>query len=67
LEPSPGPKAEEWIKSAGFINVQHEIHPIPTGKWPKDKKLVSKQYLSVLVAYAFASERSWRVRSRRLS
>ncbi|KAF2181082.1 S-adenosyl-L-methionine-dependent methyltransferase [Zopfia rhizophila CBS 207.26] len=39
LEPHPGPKLENWVKEAGFINIEAKTLPIPTGTWPKDKKL----------------------------
>ncbi|KAF2190318.1 S-adenosyl-L-methionine-dependent methyltransferase [Zopfia rhizophila CBS 207.26] len=39
LEPEPGPKLEQWVKDAGFINVESRLLPIPTGTWPKDKRL----------------------------
>ena len=41
VERSPGHKLEGWVKDAGFINVECKPLPIPTGTWPKDKRLVS--------------------------
>lgn len=38
-EVSPGPKLEEWVKSAGFVNVHHEVFKFPIGPWAKDPKL----------------------------
>jgi hypothetical protein len=43
MEPEPGPKLEGWVKNAGFVNVHHQVLPIPVGVWPKDRKMV--QYL----------------------
>ncbi|KAE8385368.1 S-adenosyl-L-methionine-dependent methyltransferase [Aspergillus alliaceus] len=39
LVASPGPKLKQWLKDAGFVNVQEKIIPIPVGAWPKDKRL----------------------------
>ncbi|KAL1983201.1 hypothetical protein VTN96DRAFT_375 [Rasamsonia emersonii] len=39
MEPEPGPKLEGWVKEAGFINVHHQVLPLPVGVWPKDKKM----------------------------
>ncbi|KAE8362373.1 S-adenosyl-L-methionine-dependent methyltransferase [Aspergillus caelatus] len=39
LEPSPGPKLQQWFKDAGFTNVQQKVVPVPVGVWPKDKRL----------------------------
>ncbi|RDW74914.1 hypothetical protein BP6252_06056 [Coleophoma cylindrospora] len=38
-EPEPGPKLKGWVEDAGFINVFHQVLPIPVGPWPKDKRL----------------------------
>ncbi|TVY14896.1 putative methyltransferase tdiE [Lachnellula arida] len=38
-EPEPGPKLEQWIRDAGFENVNHRLIPIPVGMWPKDKRM----------------------------
>lgn len=38
-EPEPGPKLKSWVEEAGFVNVHHELLPIPTGTWPKEKNL----------------------------
>ncbi|KAK1464519.1 methyltransferase domain-containing protein [Colletotrichum cuscutae] len=35
-EACPGPKLEDWIKEAGFINVTHQRFKMPIGAWPKD-------------------------------
>lgn len=45
MEPEPGPKLEGWVKEAGFINVHHQVLPLPVGVWPKDKKMVSTRTL----------------------
>ncbi|ETN45780.1 uncharacterized protein HMPREF1541_09613 [Cyphellophora europaea CBS 101466] len=39
LEPEPGPKLKQWVEDAGFVNIHHELLPIPIGPWPKDKAL----------------------------
>ena len=39
-EPEPGPKLEQWVKDAGFVNVNHQLLPIPVGLWPKDRRMV---------------------------
>ena len=39
-EAEPGPKLENWVRDAGFINVNHQCLPIPVGLWPKDKRMV---------------------------
>ncbi|GME43526.1 methyltransferase domain-containing protein [Neofusicoccum parvum] len=38
-DPEPGSKLKKWVEDAGFTNVTHKLLPIPTGTWPKDKKL----------------------------
>jgi hypothetical protein len=38
--PEPGPKLEKWVRDAGFQNISHHCLPIPTGVWPKDKRMV---------------------------
>ncbi|TVY27816.1 Secondary metabolism regulator LAE1 [Lachnellula hyalina] len=38
-EPEPGPKLEQWVRDAGFENVNHRLIPIPVGMWPKDKRM----------------------------
>ncbi|KAH7058598.1 S-adenosyl-L-methionine-dependent methyltransferase [Macrophomina phaseolina] len=35
----PGPRLEEWVKGAGFVNVRHERRVVPFGMWAKDEKL----------------------------
>lgn len=32
----PGPKLENWVKEAGFVNVVHQRFKMPLGAWPKD-------------------------------
>ena len=39
MEPEPGPKLEGWVREQGFVNVVHQILPIPVGMWAKDKRL----------------------------
>ncbi|KNG86832.1 hypothetical protein ANOM_004911 [Aspergillus nomiae NRRL 13137] len=39
LEPSPGPKLQQWFKDVGFTNVQQKVVPVPVGVWPKGKRL----------------------------
>lgn len=57
-EPSPGPKLEEWVKAAGFVNVRHFRFSLPIGGWPKDRRLKEigmfnlHQILSGLEAYS---------------
>jgi hypothetical protein len=41
VDPSPSQKLEEWMRSAGFINIRCERFTLPLGPWPKDKKMVS--------------------------
>ena len=35
----PGKNLEEWVKDAGFVDVQVLRTPCPLGRWPKDKRL----------------------------
>jgi hypothetical protein len=39
IEAEPGPKLEDWVKEAGFVNVVCKVFPLPMGTWPKDKRL----------------------------
>jgi len=32
------PHYAEWMREAGFVNVQHMVYKWPTNPWPKDKK-----------------------------
>ncbi|KAF2146549.1 uncharacterized protein K452DRAFT_294114 [Aplosporella prunicola CBS 121167] len=32
----PGPRLEDWVKEAGFVDVRAERRIIPLGVWPKD-------------------------------
>lgn len=41
-EPEPGPKLEQWVRDAGFENVNHQLLPIPVGLWPKDRRMVCR-------------------------
>lgn len=34
----PGARLEEWMRAAGFVNVQAIKTPLPLGPWPKDKR-----------------------------
>lgn len=36
----PGPKLEEWMREAGFVDVHVEKFKLPMGAWPKDKHFV---------------------------
>lgn len=38
-EPEPGHQLQGWVTEAGFVNVRHELLPIPVGTWPKEKTL----------------------------
>ncbi|KAF2842832.1 S-adenosyl-L-methionine-dependent methyltransferase [Patellaria atrata CBS 101060] len=50
LVAEPGPKLEQWVRDAGFINVHHELIPIPVGRWPKDPK---KKEIGMFDLYQF--------------
>ena len=39
---SPGPRLEQWLLDAGFINVHAQKYMLPLGTWPKDKHYVSR-------------------------
>ena len=39
-DPSPGSKLEQYMRDAGFEDVQHEKYRMPIGPWAKDKHLV---------------------------
>lgn len=45
-EPCPGPKLEEWVRNAGFMNIVSEVYKLPIGPWAKDPqfKLVGAYY-----------------------
>jgi hypothetical protein len=30
---------KEWMEEAGFINIVHNVHKVPIGRWPADPKL----------------------------
>ncbi|KAE8152654.1 S-adenosyl-L-methionine-dependent methyltransferase [Aspergillus avenaceus] len=34
---SPGPRLGEWLRAAGFVDVQVQKYRAPVGAWPKDK------------------------------
>lgn len=38
-EMNPGKHLEQWMKDAGFVNVQMIKTPLPIGTWPKDLRL----------------------------
>jgi hypothetical protein len=38
MEGDIAPKLEGWLKDAGFVNVTVNIHKVPVGTWPKNKK-----------------------------
>lgn len=38
----PGPKLKDWVKSAGFGEVEELVLPVPIGLWPKERRLVSR-------------------------
>lgn len=35
-----GRNIEEWVKKAGFVNIQAKRYLVPLGTWPKDKRQV---------------------------
>ncbi|KAL1991511.1 hypothetical protein VTN49DRAFT_4819 [Thermomyces lanuginosus] len=39
VEVRPGPKLEQWLKDAGFVNIHVEKFVVPFGVWPKDPHL----------------------------
>jgi hypothetical protein len=39
-DPCPGPKLENWVRDAGFVEIQHQTLKLPIGPWPKDAYLV---------------------------
>ena len=39
-DPSPGPKLEQYVKDAGFQNVDVQKYRLPIGPWAKDPHLV---------------------------
>lgn len=43
----PGPRLEEWVKGAGFVNVKHEWRVVPFGMWAKSEKHVRPGFLNV--------------------
>jgi hypothetical protein len=47
--PSPGPKLEGWLKSAGFTNVRCEKRSLPLGRWPEQETEVSTPLLQRLL------------------
>lgn len=62
----PGPKLEQWLKEAGFVNVHAEKFIIPHGVWPKDRHLVSfplsQNSYKVLTQYLLIrAEETWRL------
>src|SRR5262249_15278267 len=38
---SPGPRLKQWLRDAGFENVQSHKYVLPLSTWPKDKHYVS--------------------------
>jgi len=38
-EPSPGPRLEQWVREAGFVNVTHRRFKVPIGRWPNDPRM----------------------------
>jgi len=38
-EPSPGPKLEQWVRDAGFVNITNRKFKLPCNTWPKDPAL----------------------------
>ncbi|OJD17558.1 hypothetical protein AJ78_02371 [Emergomyces pasteurianus Ep9510] len=38
-ELSPGPRLEEWVRSAGFTDIVVKKMRVPVGRWPKDPRL----------------------------
>ncbi|KAI9814860.1 MAG: hypothetical protein M1832_005662 [Thelocarpon impressellum] len=39
MDPRPGPKLEQWLKDAGFVDVYAKKHKLPLGPWPEDERL----------------------------
>ena len=37
----PGPRLEQWVRDAGFVDVHVVKTPVPIGLWPSNKRLVS--------------------------
>jgi hypothetical protein len=49
---SPGPRLEQWLRDAGFENVQSHKYVLPLGTWPKDNHYVSTStFLHPLVCW----------------
>jgi hypothetical protein len=49
-EGRPGVKLQEWVKDAGFTNIEHRKFPAPIGIWPKApemKKIGGMNYIAV--------------------
>jgi hypothetical protein len=38
-EPHLGPSFEQWLKDAGFVDIEVVKTAVPVGSWPKDAKL----------------------------
>lgn len=39
FDPQPGPRLEEWMKDAGFVDVEVRKILLPLGPWPKDEHM----------------------------
>jgi hypothetical protein len=44
-DPQPTALMEQWLTSAGFVNVQRHEFVVPVGYWPKDKRMVRTRLL----------------------
>lgn len=50
LEPEPGPKLKRWVTDSGFQNIHEKRMALPVGMWPKEKRMVSVTFISLLVS-----------------
>jgi hypothetical protein len=73
-EPEPGPKLEQWVRDAGFTNVNHQCLPIPVGRWPEGRRMVCSLGLppqisteATLLILTLKTESYWRPRSLHVS
>ena len=45
---NPGPRLEQWMKDAGFVDIKVTKYVVPFGPWPKDKALKDMGFLNYL-------------------